>query len=105
MAEPCINTGYQATCAGLISGTLINLLNPLTMPAAFVEHRPKASSEYAPTSHYVIVVNGSEMVAEFKTQDAAKNAACAAGYRPVHVARQRHLQDRAQPAHWRVDPC
>lgn len=73
--------------------------------AAFIEHRPQASSEHAPTSHYVIVANGSETGTKYQTQAAAKNAACAAGYHPVHVARQRHLQDRAQPAHWRVDPC
>ena len=75
------------------------------MPAAYIEHRPHASSEYTPTSHYVIIVNGGEVGGSFHTQIAAKNSACASGYRPVHVARQRHLQDRAQPAHWRVDPC
>jgi len=73
--------------------------------AAFIEHRPHASSEHVPTSHYVVVVNGSETGTKYQTQADAKNAACTAGYRPVHVARQRHLQDRAQPAHWRVDPC
>lgn len=74
------------------------------MPAAYIEHRPHASSEYAPTSHYVIVVDGQDY-GVYHTQEAAKNAACRAGYRPVHVARQRHLQNRAQPAHWRVDHC
>lgn len=66
------------------------------MPAAFIEHRPKASSEHVLTSHYVIVVNGTESTTRYNTQEAAKNAACAAGYRPVHVARQRLLQDRAR---------
>ena len=75
------------------------------MLAAFIEHRPKASSEHVPTSHYVIVVYGAETGAKYKTQEEAKKAACAAGYRPVHVARQRHLQERSQPAHWRADPC
>ena len=75
------------------------------MPAAFIEHRPHATSEHAPTSHYVIIVNGLEVGGLFSTQIAAKNSACSSGYRPVHVARQSHLQDRAQPAHWRVDPC
>ena len=74
------------------------------MPAAYIEHRPYASSEYEPTSHFVIIVNGKEM-GKYSTQIAAKNAACANGYSPVHVARVRHLQDRAQPAHWRKDPC
>ena len=75
------------------------------MTAAFIEHRPHASSEHAPTSHFVIVVDGKEVHGTFPTQVAAKNRACMEGYRPVHVARVRHLQDRAQPAHWRVDPC
>jgi hypothetical protein len=75
------------------------------MPAAFIEHRPHASSEHIPTSHFVIIVNGQEVGGRFSTQSAAKNAACTSGYRPVHVARVRHLQDRSQPAHWRVDPC
>jgi len=74
------------------------------MPAAFIEHRPHASSEHVPTSHYVIVVNGVES-GHYFTQAAAKDAACRAGYHPVHVARQRHLQNRSQPAHWRKDPC
>jgi len=74
------------------------------MAAAFIEHRPHASSEHVPTSRYVIIVNGIE-VGSFETQNDAKNFACASGYRPVHVARQRHLQDRSQPAHWRVDRC
>jgi len=74
------------------------------MPAAYIEHRPRATSEYEPTSHYVIVLNGVDN-GNFSTQSAAKAAACNAGYRPVHVARERHLQNRAQPAHWRSDPC
>lgn len=74
------------------------------MAAAFIEHRPHASSEHVPTSHYVIVVDGKETGA-FSTQEKAKKEACAKGYKPIHVARQRHLQERAQPAHWRVDPC
>jgi hypothetical protein len=75
------------------------------MAASFIEHRPHASSEHVPTSHFVIVVDGREIGGNFSTQSAAKNYACQNNYRPVHVARVRHLQDRAQPAHWRVDPC
>lgn len=75
------------------------------MAAAYIEHRPYASSEHVTTSHFVIVVNGSETGDKFDTQSVAKNAACNKGYRPVHIARVRHLQDRDQPAHWRVDPC
>ncbi len=75
------------------------------MPAAFIEHRPHATSEHVPTSHYVVIVNETEVGGTFSTQVSAKNFACNSGYRPVHVARERHLQNRAQPAHWRVDPC
>ncbi len=74
------------------------------MAASYIEHRPHASSENVPTSHYVIVINGVDH-GNYSTQAAAKTTACNQGHRPVHVARQRHLQDRAQPAHWRVDPC
>jgi len=74
------------------------------MSASFIEHRPHATSEHAPTSHYVIIIDGKE-IGRYPSQIQAKNAACAGGHRPVHVARVRHLQDRAQPAHWRVDPC
>jgi hypothetical protein len=74
------------------------------MTAAFIEHRPKISDQKASTSHYVIVAGGAER-GNFTTQKAAKDKACADGYRPVHVARVRHLQDRDKPDHWRVDPC
>lgn len=75
------------------------------MAAAYIEHRPHATSEYEKTSHYVILVDGKEVNGRFDTQKEAKDSACNSGYRPVLVARQRHLQDRAQPAHWRSDPC
>jgi hypothetical protein len=75
------------------------------MAASFIEHRPHASSEHVPTSHYVIISNDQQIGGNYQTQAAAKNAACTGGHKSVHVARQRHLQNRAQPAHWRVDPC
>ncbi|HEY4063635.1 MAG TPA: hypothetical protein VGM30_17125 [Puia sp.] len=74
------------------------------MAAAFIEHRPHASSEHVATSHFVIIANGEE-IGSFPTQSAAKDAACKKGYDPIHVARVRHLQDRKNPAHWRVDRC
>ena len=79
-------------------------MNGKLMSAAYIEHRPKSSDPSASTTHYVIVVNGKEE-GPFSTQKAAKDKACKDGHRPVHVARVRHLQDRVQPAHWRVDPC
>jgi hypothetical protein len=74
------------------------------MTAAFIEHRPKSPDPQTATSHFVIVVSGKE-VGSYRTQKDAKDKACSDGYRPVHVARVRHLQDRDQPDHWRVDPC
>jgi len=74
------------------------------MTAAYVEHRPKSTDSQAATTHYTVVVNGKDN-GEYKTQQAAKNKACADKYDPVHVARVRHLQDRDKPDHWRKDPC
>ncbi|WP_437891871.1 hypothetical protein [Phytobacter sp. V91] len=67
---------------------------------AYVEHRPKASDKTAATTHHVVIVNGSEKH-KTDTQKEAAEWAKAEGY-AVHVARERHLQDRDQPAHWRV---
>jgi len=74
------------------------------MPAAYIEHRPKSTDKNAGTTHHAVVVDGKD-VAEYKTQKEAKDAACKAGYRPVHVARERHLQNRDNPDHFRIDPC
>jgi hypothetical protein len=68
------------------------------MAAVFVD-RPKSSDAKADTSHFVIVLAGGQEIGNFKTQEAAKDRACADGYRPVHVARVRHLQDRVKPDH------
>lgn len=75
-----------------------------SMPAAYIEHRPKSTDKNSATTHHVVVVDGKE-VSEHKTQKEAKDSACRAGYRPVHVARERHLQNRDIPDHFRVDPC
>ena len=74
------------------------------MAAAYIEHRPRSTDPQTPTKHFTIVSGGTDH-GEFKTQEAAKDKACADGYDPVHVARVRHLQDRDQPAHWRKDSC
>lgn len=69
------------------------------MAAAYIEHRQ------GKVSYYVIVVDGEEVHGKFSTQKDAKETACKKGYRPVHVARVRDLQDRRIPDHWRKDPC
>lgn len=73
------------------------------MTAAFIEHRPKSSDKNAATAHHAVVVNGADVDTE-KTQKAAADWAIAQGYKPVHVARERHLQDRDSPDHWRHYP-
>jgi hypothetical protein len=70
--------------------------------AAFVEHRPLASAPHVGTTHHVVISGGRE-IKTFKTQKEAADWALAQGY-TVHVARERHLQDRDTPAHWRRYP-
>ncbi|HEY2346797.1 MAG TPA: hypothetical protein VGH80_13130 [Xanthomonadaceae bacterium] len=70
------------------------------MTAAFIEHRPLSSDRNAGTIHHAVVANGRE-VATFNTQREAANWAKAQGYSPIHVARERHLQNRDIPDHWR----
>jgi hypothetical protein len=67
--------------------------------AAFVEHRPVANDQRAATTHHAVVVNGKE-IQTFQTQKEAADWAIKSGY-VVHVARERHLQDRDRPDHWR----
>lgn len=75
------------------------------MTPAFIEHRPLTSTVFHPTSHFVIILDGQEVYGNFSTQESAKKFACKKGYKPGHVARLRHLQNRKDPAHWRSDPC
>jgi len=64
--------------------------------AAYIEHCPKSTEKNAATTHQVVVVGGKE-VSEHKSQKEAKDSACRAGYCPVHVAHERHLQNRDIP--------
>jgi hypothetical protein len=73
------------------------------MSAAYIEHRPLASHAHEVTTHHAVVVDGKE-VKSLKTQKEAADWAIAQGYRPVHVARERHLQNRDHPDHWRHYP-
>ena len=70
------------------------------MAAAYIEHRPLASDKHAGTTHDAVVSGGQE-VKTLKTQKEAADWAIAQGYKPVHVARERHLQNRGRPDHWR----
>jgi hypothetical protein len=73
------------------------------MPIAYVEYRPKANDQTAGVTHHVVIVNGIE-IKNFDRQRDAEEWACSAGY-TVHVARERHLQDKPTPAHWRISDC
>jgi hypothetical protein len=76
------------------------------MAAAFIERRPKSFEPKTDTSHFVIVLATGVEIGRFKTEERAKIRAFEEGFRPVHVSRASHLQDRDQPTHWRVaDPC
>lgn len=67
---------------------------------AFIEHRPLASDKGAGVTHHVVIVDG-KVVKETKTQKESADWAKAQGH-VVHVARERHLQNRDTPAHWRA---
>ncbi|QQC66021.1 hypothetical protein [Paraburkholderia ginsengisoli] len=69
---------------------------------AYVEHRPRSTDKNTPTLHHVVIVEHKE-VKQTATQKEAADWALAQDY-IVHVARERHLQDRDQPAHWRSYP-
>lgn len=70
------------------------------MTAAYIEHRPLASDPKADSTHHAVVV-GSREIQTFKTQREAAEWARNQGYQPIHVARERHLQNRDRPDHWR----
>jgi len=69
---------------------------------AYVEHRPLSSEKGTATTHHVVIVDHKE-VRNVSTQKEPADWAVTKGY-AVHVARERHLQDRATPAHWRAYP-
>lgn len=73
------------------------------MTHAYVEYRPLSDKQTHGVTHHVVIVDGKE-VHSTDTQRKAEEWACGKGY-TVHVARERHLQNRAQPAHWRVADC
>ncbi|MDR3413333.1 MAG: hypothetical protein P4L87_20665 [Formivibrio sp.] len=70
------------------------------MTHAYIEHRPKSEDNGAAAIGHVVIVDGKQIKTTI-TQKAAADWALSQGY-TVHVARERHLQDRDQPAHWRV---
>lgn len=73
------------------------------MTNAYVEYRPKSAYQTHGVTHHVVIVDEEE-VYETNLQSDAEAWACGKGY-TVHVARERHLQDRPNPAHWRKADC
>lgn len=71
----------------------------MTKKNAYVEHRPLSANAGDKTIHHVVIVDGQE-VYKTDTQLEAEEWANKQGY-AVHVARERHLQNRDTPAHWR----
>jgi rRNA maturation endonuclease Nob1 len=70
---------------------------------AFVEYRPKSDQQNQGVTHHAVIVNEAE-VQKFNTQLQGEKWACQQGYK-VHVARERHRQDRQNRAHWRKSDC
>jgi hypothetical protein len=73
------------------------------MTSAYVEYRPKSDNQTHGVTHHVVIVDEKE-IKKFDTQREAETWACGQGY-TVHVARERHRQDKPTPAHWRVADC
>lgn len=73
------------------------------MTNAYVEYRPKSNDQTHGVTYHVVIVNDVEVKSFTKQLDAEKWA-CAQGH-TVHVARERHRQDRPNPAHWRKSDC
>lgn len=71
----------------------------MTKKNAYVEHRPLSTNANDKTTHHVVIVDGKE-VHKTDTQLEAEQWAKDRDY-AVHVARERHLQNRDTPAHWR----
>jgi hypothetical protein len=75
----------------------------MVMANAYIEYRPKSAEQTHGVTHHVVIVDGKE-IKKFDTQLEAEKWACKEGY-TVHVARERHLQNRSNPAHWRKSDC
>jgi hypothetical protein len=71
------------------------------MANVYVEPRPKGRPEGEPIDDYVVEDHAGHALGEFKTQKEAIDWARQHGHTP-HVARVRHLNDKATPGHWRA---
>jgi hypothetical protein len=70
------------------------------MATVFIEARPKGKSKGTPNTDYVVEDHADHVLHDCKTQTEAIEWSKKNGHSP-HVARVRHLNDKAQPDHWR----
>ena|ERR1700761_1658620 len=66
------------------------------MAVVYIEPRPKGREEHAPIEDYVVESEGGKVLETLKTQADAIKWAKDNGY-TVHVARVRHLPNKANP--------
>ena len=71
------------------------------MAKVYVEPRPKGRHHGGHIDDYVVEDHADDVLATFKTQEEAINWARKNGHDP-HVARDRHLNDKKKPDHWRA---
>lgn len=71
------------------------------MANVFVEPRPKGRHEGDPITDFVVENASNSILHTSKTQEGAIKWAKDNGHTP-HVARVRHLNDKAVPDHWRA---
>jgi hypothetical protein len=71
------------------------------MANTFIEPRPKGRKEGEPIEDYVVETASNSVLHTAKTQEAAIEWAKSNGHN-AHVARVRHLNDKAKPDHWRA---
>jgi hypothetical protein len=71
------------------------------MANTFIEPRPKGRTEGEPIEDYVVETASNSVLHTANTQEAAIKWA-KENRHTAHVARVRHLNDKAKPDHWRA---
>jgi hypothetical protein len=71
------------------------------MANTFIEPRPKGRKEGDPIEDYVVENGSNSVLHTAKTQEEAIAWAKSNGH-TAHIARVRHLNDKANPDHWRA---
>mgnify|MGYP003365546831 CR=1 FL=1 len=71
------------------------------MAQVYIEPRPKGRRDGEAIEDFVVEDHKDHVLATFRTQHEAIAWATKEGHTP-HVARVRHLNDKATPGHWRA---